>query len=195
MESFFSQAGTLLINTLFGLYILAVLARFILQLVRANFYNPFAQFLVVVTNPPLLPLRRIIPGLWGIDWASVLLMLLLEAIEQYLLALLRGYSVTGTMLTVLSISQIADLVLYVFLFAILIRAILSWIAPYPHNPAMDLLVSLTEPLLRPARRIIPPIGGLDLSPVAVLILIELAIMLVDHLTMGMARLVVTSPSG
>ncbi len=192
MDGFLSQAGMLLVNTLFGLHILAVVARYLLQRVRADFYIPLAQFLVTVTNPLLLPLRRVIPGLGGIDWASIILLLVLEAVEQYLIALLRGYRLTALMLAVLSLSQIADLTLYVFLFTILARAVLSWIAPYPRNPAMNLLTSLTEPLLRPARRIIPPIGGLDLSPVAVLILLELAVMLVDHLTLGIAQLALGS---
>ena len=192
MDGFFSQAGLLLVNTLFGMYILAVLVRFLLQRVRADFYNPLARFLVTVTNPPLLPLRRLIPGFLGIDWASIVLLLLLEALEQYLIALLRGYPLTALVLMVLSLSQIADLTLYVFLFAILVRAILSWVAPYPRSPAMHLLVSLTEPLLRPARRLIPPIGGLDLSPVAVLILLELAVMLVDHIALGIAQMALIS---
>lgn len=187
MDGFLSQAGAFLINTLFGMYILAVLLRFMLQLVRADFYNPVAQFLVVVTNPPLLPLRRIIPGLWGIDLASVVLLLALEGLEQYLLSLLRGFGITTVVLLILVISQLVELALYVFLFTILARAILSWVAPYPRNAVMHLLMSLTEPLLRPARRIIPPIAGLDLSPIAVLILLQLAIMLVDHATLGIAQ--------
>ncbi len=194
MDGFFSQAGMLLVNTLFGMYILAVLMRFLLQRVRADFYNPLAQFLVTVTNPPLLPLRRVIPGLWGIDWASVVLLLVLETVEQYLIALLRGYPLTALTLAVLSMSQIADLTLYVLLFSILARAILSWIAPYPRSPVAHLLTSLTEPLLRPARRIIPPIGGFDLSPVVVLILLELAVMLVDHLALSIAQLALGSAS-
>lgn len=194
MDGFFSQAGMLIVNTLFGMYILAVLVRFLLQRVRADFYNPLAQFLVAVTNPPLLPLRRLIPGLWGIDWASVVLLVALAAIEQALIALLRGYRVTALMLAVLSLSQIVDLTLYVFLFTILARAILSWVAPYPRSPVMHLLISLTEPLLRPARRIIPPIGGLDLSPVVVLILLELAVMFVDHLALSIVQLAFGSAS-
>ncbi len=192
MGGFLSQAGLLLVNTLFGMYILAVLVRFLLQRVRADFYNPLAQFLVTVTNPPLLPLRRMIPGLFGIDWASVVLLFALEVIEQYLIALLRGYHLTAPMLAVLSLSPLADLTLYVFLFAILARVILSWIVPYQRDPIMQLLVSLTEPLLRPARRIIPPIGGLDLSPVVVMIVLELAVMLVDQVAMSIAQVALVS---
>jgi len=188
MDSFFAQAGTFLVSTLFGMYILAVLLRFLLQLVRGDFYSPVAQFLVVITNPLLLPLRRVIPGLWGIDLASVVLLLALETVEQYLISWLHGYGSTALVLAVLVISQIAELTLYIFLFTILVRVILSWIAPYPRNPVMHLLVSLTEPLLRPARRMIPPVAGLDLSPVAVLILLQLAVMLVDHLTLSFARI-------
>ncbi|MHB8453452.1 MAG: YggT family protein [Acidiferrobacterales bacterium] len=188
MNGFFAQAGAFLISTLFGMYILAVLLRFLLQVVRGDFYNPLAQFFVIVTNPLLLPLRRIIPGLGGVDVASLVLLAALEIAEQYLVARLHGFNITLLVLIVLSVSQLAELTLYIFLFTIVVRVILSWIAPYPRNPAMNLLVSLSEPLLRPARRTIPPIGGLDLSPIAVLILLQLAVMLVDHLTASFAQL-------
>ncbi len=192
MDSFFSQAGELLVNTLFGMYILAVLVRFLLQEVRGDFYNPFAQFLVTVTNPVLIPLRRVIPGLWNIDWASIVLLFALEAVEQYLIAWLRGYRLTALMLAVLSLSQIVDLTIYVFLFAILARVILSWVAPYPRSPVTHLLISLSEPLLRPARRVIPPISGLDLSPIVVLILLQLAVMFIDHLALSIAQMALAS---
>lgn len=177
MGSYFTQAGVFLIETLFGLYISALLLRFLFQLVRADFYNPFSQFLVKVTNPPLLPLRRIIPGWGGIDLASVVLLLALQVLKLLLVVLLYGRSATPAGLALLAVAQLLELVLWVFLIAILVRVLLSWVAPYSRHPLTDLLYSLTEPLMRPARRWIPPIAGLDLSPILVLVLLQLALML------------------
>lgn len=172
------NAGIFLIKTLFGLYILAIMLRFLFQWVRADFYNPLSQFLVKVTNPPLLPLRRIIPGFGGIDLASVVLMLLLQILELILVGLVRGYSFQPLGLFVLSIAELSSLLLNVFFFSILIQVILSWVNPGGYNPATALLYSLNEPVLRPARRLIPPISGLDLSPIVVMIGLQLATYLV-----------------
>lgn len=177
MGGYFTQAGTFLIETLFGLYISAVLLRFLFQLVRADFYNPFSQFLVKVTNPPLLPLRRLIPGWGGIDLASVVLLLGLQILKILLVVLLYGRSATPAGLALLAVAQLLELVIWIFLIAILVRVLLSWVAPYSRHPLTDLLISLTEPLMRPARRLIPTIAGLDLSPILVLVLLQLALML------------------
>ena len=168
-----SEAGAFLVETLFGLYILAVMLRFLLQWVRADFYNPISQFLVKATNPPLLPLRRVIPGWMGIDLAAVVLMLVLQCLEWLMIAALRGVSLSLGALLVLSVAKLLSLLLDVFLFAILIQVVLSWVSPGTHNSATALLYRLTEPLLGPARRMIPPMGGLDFSPIAVLVGIQL----------------------
>jgi YggT family protein len=175
---YFGHAGSFLIDTLIGLYILAVLLRLLFQIVRADFYNPISQFLVRVTNPLVLPLRRVIPGFAGIDWASVILVVVLQLVKLYLLLLIGGIAAHPAGVVVLAFAQLLQLTVYVFLVAILIRVILSWVNPYGDNPVNDLLISVTEPLMRPARQIIPPIGGLDLSPIAVLILLQLTLMLI-----------------
>ncbi len=169
---------TFLIQTLFHLYILAVMLRFLLQLVRADFYNPICQFLVRVTHPPLAPLRRLLPSIGRADTASIVLMLMLQFIALALVVVIAGRSINAGFLLVYSVAELVNLLLNVFLFTVLIRVILSWINPGSHHPAVDLLHSLTEPLLGPARRLIPPIGGLDLSPIAVLIGIQVVKMLV-----------------
>lgn len=165
------QAIIFVIHFCFGLYILAVMLRFIMQVVRASFYNPIAQFLVAVTNPPLKPLRRIIPGLGGIDMASVLLLLVLQAMEIILVGLVLGVPPNPGGLVVLTIAELVKLTFYIFLILIVIRIIISWVSPQSfyggHNPGMDLIVGLTEPILRPARKLIPPISGFDISPMAV----------------------------
>lgn len=173
-----SNAGVFLIQTLFGLYLVAIMLRLLLQLVRADFYNPFAQFLVTITNPPLKPLRRFIPGVAGIDMASIVLMLVLKMIELLLISLVTNLPMPQIVgLVALSIFQLLQLVLNVFLWAIIIQAIISWVNPSAYNPVVSLLRQLTDPLLAPARQIIPPVSGFDLSPMAVIIVIYLVMLI------------------
>lgn len=177
LNPYAGNAATFLITMLFGLYLLAVMLRFLFQLVRADFYNPFSQFIVRVTNPLLLPARRFVPGFAGVDLASVALMMLLQMIELWLTSWIAGYSPQVIGLFVLSISKLLSLALNIFFISILVQVILSWVNPTAYNPVTSLLYSLNEPLLAPARRLIPPISGLDLSPIAVIICLQLASML------------------
>ncbi|GMR19833.1 MAG: YggT family protein [Gammaproteobacteria bacterium] len=178
MEGYVNEAGIYLIQVLFSLYILAVLLRFMFQLVRADFYNPVSQVLVKITNPPLLPLRRIIPGLWGVDLASIVLLLFLQVLELFLvIGLKHSFLMAPLALSVLALAELVSLATYVFIFCMLIRIVLSWLQAGAYNPVIGLIVSLTEPLMRPARRLIPPISGLDLSPIAVFIALELVLIL------------------
>jgi len=172
--NYVNNAGVFLIQTLFGLYLLFVMLRLLLQIVRADFYNPLAHFLVKVTNPPLKPLRRFIPGIAGIDMASVVLLFVLKIAEITLLSLLPRYPTPEVVgLFVLAAAELLALLVNVFLFAIIIQAILSWVSPGTYNPVTSLLHQLTEPVLRPARRLIPPVSGMDLSPMAAIIFIYL----------------------
>ncbi|VAW80144.1 Cell division integral membrane protein, YggT and half-length relatives [hydrothermal vent metagenome] len=163
-----------LINTLFGLYIMTVMLRFLLAVVKADFYNPVSQFLVKITNPPLIPLRRIIPSTRKIDTSALVLMLILQLLSFTLISLLRGGPVAMWPLLILSLRELSELALNVFLFSIFIQVIISWVNPGAYNPVVSLLYSITEPVLRPCRRIIPPISGMDLSPLVALIAIQLA---------------------
>jgi YggT family protein len=162
-SSYFTNPAVFLIKMLFGTYILIVMLRFLLQLVKADFFNPVSQFIVKATSPVLVYLRRIIPGLGGIDLASIVFMWLLKAIELALIIAMIGLPVSF-MVFAWAIPELVRLVFYVFIFSILIQVILSWVNPGAYNPAISLINSLTEPVLRPARRIIPPMGGLDFSP-------------------------------
>jgi len=177
MSPYVGNATTFLIHTLFGLYILVVMLRFLLQLVRADFYNPLSQFVVKATNPPLVPLRRMIPGLAGVDVATIVLMIALQLVELWLIHSVLGYPTGFGGLLVLSVAELLQLTAHVFLFSILIQVILSWVNPGLHNPVTSLLRSLNEPLLAPARRLIPPMSGLDLSPIVVLVALQLVSML------------------
>lgn len=181
-SSYLTNPLVFLIQTLFGLYILLVMLRFILQLVRADFYNPISQFLVKATTPLLRPLRRLIPGMGGIDLASVLLMWGLKTLELVLLLLVAGAGAAFFGPLLWAIPELINLLINVFLFAILIQVILSWINPGTYHPAANLLYSLTNPVLAPARRLIPPISGLDLSPMLVMVgLVLLKMLLVPPL--------------
>jgi len=182
-ENYFSNAGVFLVDTLFWLYIMAVLLRLLLQMVRASFYNPFAQFLVKITNPAVVPLRRIIPGAAGFDVASLVLLLALQLLQITLTFLLLDQSLQPAGLLVLAIAKLLNLLIYVFFFSILIEVILSWVRPGDYSPITALIHSLNEPLLGPARRLLPPLGGLDLSPFLVMIGLRLlAMLLVAPLT-------------
>ncbi len=176
---YLSNAGVFLIKTLFGLYEIIILLRLLMQFVRADFYNPVSQFVVKVTNPPLRPLRRIIPGLAGIDMASVILLLLVVVVEILLLSLITTLpmpSIAG--LFALALVEILNLLVNVYLFSIFILVILSWVSAGGYNPVANLLSQITAPLMRPLQRLLPPIGGLDLSPMAAIIVLYLVMLLV-----------------
>ena len=179
----------LIINTLFDLYILMVLLRFLFQMLRADFYNPVSQFIVKLTTPPLKLMRRVIPSVGGQDAASIVLCLLLIYAKFLLMRALSipAVHIGGVMaplsvsyggLLVFSIADLVALLLTVFLVAIIIKVILSWVNPGHYNPVIGLVDRLAEPVLRPVRRFIPPIGGLDLSPLFATLLVLVAKMLI-----------------
>ena len=185
--SYVGNAATFLIETIFGLYILLVMLRFLLQWARADFFNPVSQFIVKATQPALKPLRKLIPGVGGLDMAALVFMIILKVVELWLVTGLLGFSPRIGGLVVLSIAELLGLLINVFIFSILIQVIISWVNPGMYNPVMGLLHSLTEPLLGPARRVIPPISGLDLSPIVVIVVLQLASMLAVTPIRDMAR--------
>ena len=166
-----------LIDTLFDLYIIVLMLRFILQQVRADFYNPISQFIVKATAPVLNPARKLIPGVGGIDVATIIVVVAFIAIKIAIISMLSGYSPSLLALLVTGIRDFITLALNIFIFAIIVQAILSWINPDPYNPVAGVLFSITRPVLQPFRRLIKPIGGLDLSPLFALI----ALMFVERL--------------
>lgn len=168
-SSYLSNPVVFLIQVIFGLYILVVMLRLLLQLVRADFYNPLSQFIVKVTTPVLHPIRRVIPGVKGIDLSSLLLAWLLKSAELFLIALILGLGANLLTALVWAIPALVSLTINIFLVAIIIQVILSWINPGGYNPAISLIYALTEPLLRPARRMLPTTGGLDFSPMLIII--------------------------
>lgn len=171
----FAEVLRYLIQTAFGIYIFAVLLRLLLQLARADFYNPISQFVVKLSNPLVLPLRRVIPSIGRLDSATVLLALVLQFLATVIVLALLGVPFgTPNPLIVIAWSAVGilSLVVKVYFFAILAMIIFSWIAPHSHHPALALLHQLTEPAMAPLRRLLPPMGGLDLSPILAFIAIN-----------------------
>ena len=172
------NAATFLIETLAGVYILIVMLRLLLQWVRADFYNPLSQFIVRATQPVLAPMRSALPSVGGLDLGCVVLLVALQFAELWLITGILGHRVAIIALLVLAVAELVQLAVYIFLFSILIQVIMSWINPNSYNPLLSVLYSLNAPLLAPARRIIPPMGGLDLSPIAVMVALQLVGILV-----------------
>ncbi len=168
-EGYLANPIVFLIQTLFGLYIIVVMLRFLLQLIRADFYNPVSQFIVKVTTPVLRPLRRFIPGIGGIDLSSLILAWLLKTAELALITFVIGMPFSPAASPLWAIPGLVELVINIFLFAILIQVIVSWVNPGNHNPVIGLVQKLVDPIMRPAQRLIPPIAGIDLSPMVVII--------------------------
>lgn len=177
-SSYMTDPAIFLIDSLFSLYILAVLLRFLLQWCGADFYNPISQFLVKVTHPPLKLLRRFVPSIGKIDTSSLVLVLGLQMLADFSILLLKGVAISIGALTILSLTQLVSLLINIFIYGIFARAILSWINPASFNAASSILYSLTEPVLNLCRKIIPDLGGIDLSPLAALMLLQLAKMVI-----------------
>ncbi len=183
MSSVGANLLSFLVDVLFNLYIAAVVLRLMLAWVRADFYNPLSQFLVTVTNPLLVPLRRVIPPIARLDTASVVLALGLKLLQLLILSALAGLRVGLGPLLWMSVIQLAELVVYIYMGSILIEVILSWVAPAArfHNPVAGLVHDLNEPLMRPLRRVVPTIGMVDLSPLVALIGLQMILIVLRGL--------------
>lgn len=186
--NYFSDPMAFLVSTLIGLYILAIMLRFLLQAVRANFYNPLSQILVKITHPVLGPVRRVIPSIGRYDTASVVVMLVLQFLALWLAFRIQGQGVPIGPLVVISAWELVNLLLNVYLFAIIIRVIVSWINPASYHPALELIDGITRPVMAPVQRMLPSAGGLDFSPMIVLIGIWFLKMLLRPVFMDLARM-------
>ncbi len=198
-SSYFTSPLTLILTTLIDLYVLLVLLRFMLQMARADFHNPVSQFIVKLTSPPLKYLRRGIPSISGQDVAAIVLCLIIIYVKFVLLRLLNieAVEINNTIafigsvsylgLLIYSMADLISLFLSIFLFAILIQVVLSWINPGNYNPVIGLVNSLAAPALRPIQKLIPPVGGLDLSPLFAMLMIVVAKMLIIPPIMSLAN--------
>jgi YggT family protein len=146
--------------------------RFLLQVVRADFYNPISQFIVKATNLPLIPLRKVIPGIGGIDVASIVLALVVQAVAIVLILLLNGIQPPPLQVAMWSAIGILSLLLKVYFWGLLITVIASWVAPNSYNPVLILINQILEPAMKPIRKIMPDLGGIDISPIIMFLLIQ-----------------------
>lgn len=172
-----ANAFSYLVGTLLDLYITAVMLRLLLQWVRADFYNPVCQLLVKLTNPALLPLRRVIPAFGRLDTAAVVLMMVLELFSVWVVSRIAATPLGPLGILLFSVTKLLATLLITYFFLIIANVILSWVAAGARHPVIPLVYQLTEPVLRPIRRFIPPIAGIDLSPVFALIGIRFLLLL------------------
>ncbi len=172
------SAVLFLLNTLFGLYLCALILRVALQLVRADFYNPLAQFIWQITQPPVEQLQRAIPHWQRIDLAAVTLAYIVAALNIWVALLLLEWHTGAIAALWFAALKLLVVTLHLYSFCIFVQALMSWLGPGMHSPAGSLLWSVTEPLLRPVRQYLPPIGGLDLSPLLVLLVLQVVARLV-----------------
>jgi len=185
-----TNALQFLIEAVFDLYAMIIVLRFLMQSVRADYYNPVSQFVVKVTNPVLVPLRRLVPSVAGHDTASLVFAIAVLFVKLAILyaAGARGVGIAGSVvflqnagiMTLLALAgiELVALIINIFFFAIIVHVVLSWISQGGHNPIASLLFSLTQPILKPVQRFVPPIGGLDLSPVVAIIGLQLLKLLI-----------------
>ena len=175
------QALYFIIKTITQLYLLVLLLRFWLPLLRADFRNPLAQGILRITSPLVVPLRRLLPSIGRLDTSTILVAFAIQYLTTIVLLAIFGQMVATVPILITTIIELAILSLNLFFFVILIKIILSWVAPHTHNAATALLSALAEPVLRPFRRIIPPIGGLDISPIFAIILLQAAVIFLQQL--------------
>ncbi len=171
-----SSAIVFIINALTSLYLLVLLLRFWMPWLRADFRNPLAQGILRLTSPVVVPLRRIVPSFGRLDTATVLVAFSIQYLTIVLLLLIRGDSAGTVPIAVTALIKLTVLSVYLFVYAIFIRIILSWISPGSYNPATAIITTLTDPILRPFRRLLPPLGGFDISPIfAIIMLVAITI--------------------
>lgn len=177
------QILVLFIDAFFQLYLIVLMLRLLLQLVRADFYNPISQFVVKVTSPLLNPLRRVIPGIGGVDMACVLLIILTQVVAILLPFLIMHGGIPNLFAVfIVSIIKCLSLLLNIYFFGILGVIIVSFIAQGNYHPAILLLHQLIDPVLKPFRDLIPPVGGLDFSPMVVLLVIKALEIVLSEIT-------------
>ncbi len=172
--SYFQNAGMLIVQVLFGILLAVVVLRVLLQLVRANFYNPICQGLYKATNPVLMPLQKAIPSWRNLNLAGVLIAYVVAIVWIVALHALAGAAPGFFAALVLGFAKLVDFILTLFIWLIVIRALLSFLSADYDNPIVPLLVKLTDPVLQPFQRVIPPLGGFDLSPLVAILALYLA---------------------
>jgi len=175
---YFANAGQIIIQFVFGALIALIVLRVLLQWVRANFYNPICQFLYKATNPVLMPLRKIVPSWRNLDIAGIALAWVVTALKLVLLYATLGEALGVLGLVVLSLADLIDFVLLLYIVLILARVVISFVGADSYHPIVPLVMQLTEPVLKPIRRVLSSVSGIDFSPMVALLAITLARVLI-----------------
>ncbi|HEY2567146.1 MAG TPA: YggT family protein [Candidatus Aquirickettsiella sp.] len=181
MLNSFSNAGIFLIQSIFDLYIFILLLRVVLQWVNTDSHNPLFILVARLTNPPLRPICRMIPSLHGIDFAAIILLLGLEMLKIAFLVWLQVNTTPHFIgLIVLAFAELLNQLINIFFYAVIALTILSWISPLAHGPLVEILVRVSEPLIKPIRGILPSISGIDFSPLILIVGLKLLTILLVH---------------
>lgn len=176
-----STAIVFIVNALASLYLLVLILRFWLPWLRADFRNPLAQGILKLTSPIVIPVRRFVPSFGRLDTATVLVAFVVQYVTILVLLLILGSSATIVPIALTAIVKLVVLSINLFVYAIFIRIILSWISPGQYNPATAIITTLTDPVLRPFQRLIPPLGGFDISPIFAVILLSAITIVINGL--------------
>lgn len=179
MPSNISNAIVFIVNALTSLYLLVLLLRFWLPFLHADFRNPLAQGILRLTSPLIIPLRRIVPPIGRLDTATVLVAFIIQYLTVLLLLLILGRTAGIGPIALTAVVKLIVLSINLFVYAIFIRIILSWLSQGAYNPATEIITTLTEPVLRPFRRVVPPLGGFDISPIFAIILLLAATIVIN----------------
>lgn len=172
-----SQAFAFLIETVFQLYIAALMLRVLLEALRADYYNPVCQVLIRITDPLVRPLSKLIPRIGVVSLAGIAWLYILELVLLLILAALGGWAIDWPVLLLLALLRLVRMLLVLYLVLIIVGVILSWVGQGFRHPIVPLVYQLTEPVLAPIRRVLPPLGGFDLSPLVAIIAIQFLIIL------------------
>ena len=182
----FAQIGVFLVDVVASFFVFVLLARFHFQWLRVPFRNPIGEFVLATTSFMVLPVRRMIPGLAGLDLSSLLLAWLIQSISVWLQAQIIGNEPALFNVAMVALVDLLRYSIYVLVFAVIVQAVLSWINPYtPMAPVFD---TITRPFLRPLRRFIPPLGGVDLTPLVLLVILQVLLFPVGAMRLAAATL-------
>ena len=176
-----AQALYFIVKTLTQLYLLVLLLRFWLPWLRADYRNPVAQGILRFTSPLVVPVRRVLPSVGRIDTATILVTFVVQFLTVFALLSLFGRKAAPELIAWASILELVILSLNLFFFAVVVKIILSWVAPHTYNPITALVTTIAEPVLAPFRRIIPSVGGLDVSPIFAIILLQATVIFLQSL--------------
>jgi YggT family protein len=180
----FAQIGVFLVDTVVAFFVFVLLARFHFQWLRVPFRNPVGEFVLATTSWLVVPARRVIPGLAGLDLPTLLLAWVLQALGLWAQAAIVGAEPGALAVAAIALVDMLRYSLYILVFAVVVQALMSWINPYtPMAPVFD---ALTRPFLRPLRRVVPLAGNVDLTPLILLLILYVLLIMVNHLRMTAA---------